>query len=172
MSQWTKDTLSRITSLAVTAILVLATLHFPGARATAFNNGQPTYSLGLDPCASTGYTKQSVSISVATATTTQLVALASGQTVYLCNYQMTIGSSATTAASVQFEYGTGTTCGTGTTVLTGTMGTEQAAAGAGILLVNGPAAGSTFILPVGNALCIVTAGTTVALHGSVTYVQI
>lgn len=173
MSQWMKDTLSRVTSLVMIYLLVVATFYVvPRGKSAAFNNGQATYTLGMDPCASSGYLKQTVSVSIASATTTQIVALSGTTTVYVCNWNFTINSSATTASSVAFEYGTGSSCGTGTTVLTGPMGTENAAAGAGILLVNGPSAGTSFSTPAGNALCLLTAGTTVALHGQVTFVQI
>lgn len=172
MNQWTKDTLSRIASLLTIYVLVVATFWIvPRGRTSTTNNGQATFTLGADPCASSGYAKSSVSVSITSATTTQLVALASGQQVYVCNWNFTINSSATTAAAVAFEYGTGASCGTGTTALTGAMGTENTATGPGILLVNGPSAGTSFSTPIGNALCVVTTGTAVALHGQVTFVQ-
>lgn len=140
-------------------------------KGQATNNGIPNFTTGIDPCQSTGYVKSSVAVSIASATTTQVVALSGSKIVYVCMWTLTINSSATTASSVVFEYGTGASCGTGTTTLTGAMGTENAAAGAGMLLVNGPFSGSAFQTPAGNALCLLTAGTTVALHGQITFVQ-
>lgn len=173
MSQWIKDTLSRIISLLIIYVLVVGTLYvLPPGHGQAINNGQPSYITGQDACASTNIAPSNASVSITTVTTTQIVALSAGKLVFLCEWTFTINSSATTAAAMQFEYGTGVNCGTGTTVLTGTMGTENAAAGAGMLLVNGPYSGSTLIVPVGNALCIVTTGTAVALHGQVTFKQL
>lgn len=46
---------------------------------------------------------------------TQLVALSSGKTIYVCGYAITVGG---TATNVNLSYGTGTACATGTTKLT------------------------------------------------------
>lgn len=173
MQQWTKDTFSRVTSLFFLYVLVMGTFYvLPPGRGQAINNGTPTFLTGADACAASNVAPSNQPVSITTATTTQIVALSAGKQIFLCEWTLTINSSATTASSMQWEFGTGASCGTGTTVLTGTMGTEQAAAGAGILIVNGPFSGSTLVVPAGNALCIVTAGTTVALHGQVTFKQL
>ncbi len=61
----------------------------------------------------------SVAINVATAATTQLVALVSGQTIYVCHYNFM--SAGTT--NVTLVYGTGTACATGQVALTGAYNT-------------------------------------------------
>jgi hypothetical protein len=173
MNQWTKDTLSRIASLFAIYVLVMATFYvLPPGHGQAINNGAPAYVTGLDACAASSSAPSNATVSITTATTTQIVALSAGKQIFLCEWTFTINSSATTASSALFEFGTGASCGTGTTTLTGAMGTENAAAGPGLLLVNGPFSGSTLVVPAGNALCIVTAGTTVALHGQVTFKQL
>ena len=158
--------LSAIAGMLLGLCILAVVLPHPAAAQGPFVGPVPI----VDPCVNPATVKSSASISVASATTTQLVALAAGKAIFVCGYSATINSSATTASTIVFEYGTGSSCGTGTTVLTGAMGTENAAAGAGILLTNGYP-GTIFTAPTGNALCVLTAGTTVALHGYITYVQ-
>jgi hypothetical protein len=114
-----------------------------------------------DPCQNPSVTKSSVAISIATATTTQVIALASGKAIYVCG--LTDGSAGTTP-SLTVEYGTGSACGTGTTVLTGV---EPFTSGSSITMGYGGSTAMT--VPSGNALCLVTVGTN---HGGVlSYVQ-
>jgi hypothetical protein len=56
----------------------------------------------------------SASLTMTTATTTQLVALQSGKSVYICGFVINGGGSTTT----RLVQGTGTNCGTGTTNIT------------------------------------------------------
>jgi hypothetical protein len=118
----------------------------------------PVSTTALDPCFTSA--KSSVSVAITTATTTQLVALAAGKSVYVCGFTASFG--ATTTA--QFEYGTGATCGTGTTVLTGTF-----TPGTGVVL-SLATDGTEFSAPAGNALCAVSTGTG-GIQGVLTYVQ-
>lgn len=67
----------------------------------------------------------SVAISTASSGNTELVALTSGETVYVCGY-MVVGAG---AVDVQFIYGTGTACATGETDLTGAMSIAGAGGG-------------------------------------------
>ena len=113
-----------------------------------------------DPCQNPGVAKSTVSVAISTATTTQLVALAAGKSVYQCGFAASFG--ATTTA--QFEYGTGSACGTGTTVLTG----AYAPATGGILTLSAESA--HFNTPAGNALCLVSTGTG-GINGALTFVQ-
>jgi len=103
----------------------------------------------------------SVPINVATATTTQLVALAAGKSIYITGWDVLVAA----ADSVTLEYGTGTNCGTGTTALTGAY---NFAANGG--LVAGGNLGIVFKVPAGNALCIVT-GAAAQASGRLTYAQ-
>lgn len=104
---------------------------------------------------------KSVAINISTATTTQLVALASGQKIYVTRYDVIAGGTGT----FQLEYGTGTNCGTGTTVLTGAYPwTAQTG------LTTGGGLGSIYQIPASNALCAVTNAAT-SMTGSVSYTQ-
>lgn len=130
-----------------------------------------TQSPNGDPCAVPTTLKSNVVINVTSAVTTQLVALLSGKVVYVCGFSVSLPTSGTTAATFQLEYGTGTTCGTGTTVMTGTFGNGYTTAGPPISYVSAPSNGTVASTPAGNALCVVTAGTTINLQGHLTYVQ-
>ena len=57
----------------------------------------------------------SVPINVSTATTTQLVPLASGKKIYVTTFNVVAAGT----GNIMLDYGTGTNCGTGTTALTG-----------------------------------------------------
>jgi hypothetical protein len=141
----------------------------PGFVST--NVGQGVGLFGTDPCASPNSPKNSQAINIVTATTTSIVAPGTVNSIYVCGGSLTIASSGTTAATAQFEFGTGATCGTGTTLLTGTMGTGTATATNDGIPVVLPAGSTNFTAPTGNRLCIVTAGTTVNVQGYISYVQ-
>lgn len=121
-----------------------------------------------DPC--TTSQKIVIPISIATATTTQLLALSAGKAIYICSGLVTIAGSATTAGSVVLEYGTGASCGTGTTAMSGAMAGSTTAGTPTVLPING-GGGSTSGTVAGQALCILSAGTTVSITGWVTVVQ-
>jgi hypothetical protein len=121
-----------------------------------------------DPCFSQFTVKQNVSISVASATTTSLVAVSAGKAVYVCGGIIDIQGSATTVGSAQLEYGTGASCSS-PTVLTGVMPGSITANVPTIVPIVGN--GSDLTAPASNGLCIVTAGTTVGVTGFVSYVQ-
>lgn len=135
--------------------------------------GSPTTSaagaIGNDYCANPGVRKTTV-INVTSATTTAIAPVGGNAVVYPCQGVITIASSATSAATAQFEFGTGTACATPTKVLTGTFGAGDVptSGGQAALVVNvGELAASAFA----NGFCIVTAGTTVNVQGYFTYVQ-
>jgi len=114
-----------------------------------------------DPCKNPAASTSSAVINVSSATTTQLVALAAGKSVYVCQVTMSGGS----AATAVLEYGTGSSCGTGTTALTGALAlnaTQPVSLGWGGALASTPA---------GAALCLVTGGTVTTAQGIVSYVQ-
>lgn len=103
----------------------------------------------------------SASISVSTATTTQLVALSSGKKIYITAWDIFVAG----ADNITLEYGTGSTCGTGTTVLTGAynfLANQGIARGSGL--------GVLLVVPASNALCIVTSAA-VQASGSLAYTQ-
>jgi hypothetical protein len=118
-------------------------------------------TIGTDPCLSGSVAKQSFPIAFGGGTTTQVVALVAGQSVYMCGYQ--IGQVAA-SGTFQWEYGTGATCGTGTNGLTGAIPLTASQA----VSYSGP--GYVAKTPQGNALCLVTTGAG-NVTGIVTIVQ-
>jgi hypothetical protein len=113
-----------------------------------------------DPCMAPGIAKSNFSVSVTA--DTELVALTSGQTIFLCGSSLTLGG---TAPTVAFVYGTGTTCGTGQTSLTGAINPTAG------LILNLGWGGTVFSTAVSNALCILITGTTPTIRGQITYVK-
>jgi hypothetical protein len=111
----------------------------------------------VDPCMQP-YAKSSVPV-VATG---QLVAAAATKAVYVCGFYVTMGG---TTPSVKFQYGTGTNCATNPIDLTGAF---AATVGQEIFFGHGSTVMST---PTGQALCIVTAGTSPTIAGVMSYVQ-
>lgn len=123
-----------------------------------------------DPCQDVSAIKASAPIAISTATTTQLVALSGTTVVYLCGYQAVAGAG--TNPSLQFVYGTGSSCATGLTSLTGAMATGVTVATGvpGPIFESSP--GNTILkTPAGNALCVTTGGTTPNFQGWVSFVQ-
>lgn len=115
-----------------------------------------------DPCGNPGVLKSSVSVAISTATTTQLVALSASKVIYVCGFALTLTG---TTPTVQFEYGTGASCGTGTTVLTGAFAPTTGS------FIQTQGASTLFATAASNALCAVTAGTGPSDQGVLTYVQ-
>lgn len=141
--------------------LVTGTFGTPSTQVLSVQNN--------DPCSYAA--KSSASISVTSATTTQLVAISGSTVIYTCGFAITIAPSATTADTAQFEYGTSTNC-TGTNALTGTLGNGDLTTAAPPLPVTYGSGNSTiFKTAAANGLCIVTAGNTVNVQGVLTYVQ-
>ena len=103
----------------------------------------------------------SAAISLATATTTQLVALSAGKKIYVTALNVIAGGT----GNITFEYGTGTACATGTTVLTGAY---PLTAQTGLSMGGG--LGPVLIVPAGNALCALTSAA-VQMSGSLAYTQ-
>ena len=109
-----------------------------------------------DPCQV--MPKANVAIAITSATTTSLIAPATGQAIYVCGVNLTMAAS----TSIQFEYGTGATCGTGTTALSGVIPTAQ---------ITTPSENATqMVTPVTQRLCALTTGTA-GIHGYINYVQ-
>lgn len=129
-----------------------------------------TIPASADPCS---YNKKSsASINVASATTAAVVAISGSTTVYVCGFDFTIAGSATTATTAQLEYGTGTACVSTQTALTGTYGSGDAAVSTTPTYVSRGDGQATVLAGIAsNGICIVTAGTTVKVAGSLTYVQ-
>ena len=103
----------------------------------------------------------SVPIAISTATTTQLIALATNKSIAITSINVVAAGT----GNIQFVYGTGSSCGTGTTNLTGNY---NLTAQAGFAFGDGIA--PVLIIPPGNALCAVTSAS-VGIAGSVSYAQ-
>ena len=123
-----------------------------------------------DPC-STGI-KSTVPIAISSATTTSLVALVAGASIYVCAYDI---NQAGGTGTIGFEYGTGATCGTGTTAITGLF-TANSSAGTTTNII-APNRGFTQfstttagLLVPSQRLCAISTGTIVQ-SGYLTYVQ-
>lgn len=131
----------------------------------------PVIPGSTDPCQDLSQLKTSAVVNIASATTTQLVALSGSTVVYVCAYD--IWATAGTNPSLQFEYGTGASCGTGTTTLTGAMasGVTVSTTAAGPDFKTPSADVTLFKTPAGNALCAVSGGTGPNLQGYITFVQ-
>ena len=127
------------------------------------SNAAPQDSYLADPCYNPLVSKSSVALTISTATTTQLVALSAGKSIYVCNVSASMMG---TTPAFTLEYGTGSSCGTGTTALTGAY-----APTAGSLLTVGGTGSVVVMAPAGNALCAVSGGTTPNIQGILTYVQ-
>jgi len=106
-------------------------------------------------------TQASVPITISTATTTQLVALKSGQSIYVTSVSVI----AVGTGNIQFVYGTGSNCATGQGNITGNY---NLTAQVGFTLGNG--SGVVWVVPAGNALCAVTSQS-VGMPGSLSYAQ-
>jgi len=103
----------------------------------------------------------SVKIDMSSATTTQLVALTSGQKIYVTSWNVVAGGT----GNFKLVYGTGTNCGTGTTDLTANY---NLVAQAGIAAGSG--LGPVLVVPAGNALCGADSAA-VQMSGSVAYTK-
>jgi hypothetical protein len=134
-------------------------------------NSQATSRYVADPCQNPGSVKSSAQVQISSATTTQLIPTVAGQQIYVCGGTVEIASSATTAATIQFEYGTGATCGTGTVAFTGPMGTGTATAGIDPAVIPLSSGVTNFAVPTNNNFCAVTTGTTVNANGWIVFVS-
>lgn len=113
-----------------------------------------------DPCASPSVTKSNVSVAITA--NSELVALTSGQTIYVCSYNLVLTG---TTPTVQFVYGTGAVCVTGQVALSGAMNPT-----AGSLLSSG-FGGTLFPTAASNALCALVTGTSPVVRGHATIVK-
>jgi hypothetical protein len=102
-----------------------------------------------------------VAVELTSATTTQMVALASSQKIYVGSFSL-ISSG---AANVKWVYGTGSNCGTGTTDLT-----KSWPLAANVGLAMGGGIGAVLIVPASQALCLVS-DAAVNVRGHATYTQ-
>ena len=143
-------------------LLVLAALLLAPSFLYAQSSQQLCYTTNGNNCVPAIQASNSKSIAISSATTTELIPLVSGKAIYVTSFNVDAPGTET----IQFAYGTGTTCGTGTTGLTGvyslTVATNVVTVGNGL--------GIVLYVPAGNALCAVTTGAS-SIAGSVSYAQ-
>lgn len=140
------------------ALLLLVSV---SSLANAQSPSSLCYTTNGSNCVPAIQASNSVAIDIAAATTTELVALTTGKTIFVTSWDVMAAGT----GNFTLVYGTGTACGTGTTSLTGAY---PLIAQAGISKGNGT--GVVLALPIGNALCATTS-TTVQFSGSVSYVK-
>lgn len=116
-----------------------------------------------DPCQLPSIPKSSAAISIASATTTNVIAKATGKTTYVCSFAATATG---TSPTILFKYGTlsSTACDTGAVSLSGTLAPT---AGTFVALGSG---GTLFQGAVTTDICVTTGGTP-GVQGIITYVQ-
>lgn len=148
-------TMRKLLTLVAFSMLLVAPRAFAQGAASSF-----------DPCAQ--FPKQTAAINIATATTTQLVALNANAAIQVCSMVL---NQVNGTGSLALEYGTGTACATGTTALTGTLFAATTASGTtNLVRVSGKEKGAMAVAPTGTALCALTTGT-IQQSGWITYVQ-
>lgn len=111
-----------------------------------------------DPCIDRQTDKNSVVISAATGSTTQIVGLTSGQRIYVCGGNI----DAAGAGTVQLVTGTGTNCGSGQTNLTGNYSTALSTP---IHIEEG------INVPISQAVCAVVTGIAANINGVLIYIK-
>jgi len=91
-------------------------------------------------------------VAVGPTTATQIVAGVTGQSIFICGYQVTTNS---TAGTFTFIYGTGSTCTTPTTIITpqGVTSTAPATYNVGVAQMQ---------VPAGATLCVTPSAATIA----------
>jgi hypothetical protein len=119
---------------------------------------------------------------IATATTTLVVQGSTSQAIFVF-WAGVVASGVNTTSTFNYEYGTGATCGTGTVLFVPAIGAPPNPPTAGLwqtlyagVPLNGAVASidsadMAMAIPQGNSLCIVTAGTTIAVEPMVYYAQ-
>ncbi len=114
-----------------------------------------------NPCFSAGAVTQSVTGSTSGTASVQIVALGSGQKVFVCSL-IVVGVSGTTP-TFSLQYGTGSNCASGTTVFIGAWTTTANT----VYSFGYP----VFIVPSGNAICYLDSGTSPIQRYTMMYIQ-
>lgn len=158
-----------LSAVAVLMVIAITMAVIPPPSAKAVGPTQTSYFItapvGSDPCENPSVPKASGSISVSSATTTNLVTAVSGDYVTVCKWQIYASG---TSPTIQFEYGTdvSTACDTGATALMGALPVATTTT-----TINVPS-GLTLRTPVSQELCLVTGGSsTLSYVGYFTYTQ-
>jgi hypothetical protein len=156
--------LGTLASAVLIAFALVTLIHAPqaGAQAQA-TNYFITAPKGSDPCQNPSVAKQSQSVAITSATTSNIISAVAGNFVSVCSWQLTVVG---TSPTIQFEYGTttSTACDTGATALTGAMAIPTTT-------IFVPPSGSEIRLrtPVSQQLCLVSGGTITGIEGFVVF---
>lgn len=129
--------------------------------AQAQSTQQLCFTTNGSNCVQAVQASASTPINISTNTTTELITLTAGKTIFVTSWDVIAGGT----GNITLEYGTGSACATGTTVLTGAY---PLIAQAGIAKGNG--LGPVLIVPPGNSLCALTSAA-VQYSGSISYVK-
>jgi hypothetical protein len=160
---------SAITATSTTSLYVTKGLGNTALTGGGLGSGGAITIQTSDPCNSAA--KSSVAINITSATTTSLVAVSGSTTVYVCGFTFTASQVATTANTLQFEYGTGAAC-TSPTALTGTLGSGGLTAAAPLVISGGNGDQTIFKSAASAGICALTAiGASGTFQGFLTYVQ-
>lgn len=142
-------------------ILVTVALFLGANFASAQSPNALCYTTNGSNCAQAVAASNSLPIAISSATTTQIVAAVTGQTIYVTSWDLVSSAGGT----FKWVYGTGTNCGTGQHDLTGTY-----TFGTSTVFTKGNGLGTVLYIPIGNALCAISSGSIIA-QGSISYVQ-
>ncbi len=140
---------------------ILMALFFSANFANAQSPNALCYTTNGSNCAQAVAASANKAIAISTATTTQVVALVTGQAIYVTSWDLISSASGT----FKWVYGTGTNCGTGQNDLTGAY-----SFGASTVFSKGNGLGSILYVPLGNALCAVSTSS-INVQGSISYAQ-
>lgn len=174
-----KTLMKSLVTSAVLAVLIVAAFMFtpsrpsnlPSELRSSFQGVEAQNLLNVqlvgliytsDVCQNPTIAKSHAAVNIASPTTTQLVALSTGKTVYVCNFTASLAG---TTPTIQFETGTGSACVTSPTVLTGAFAPTSGS----MLKLEG--AGVQFQGAASKELCAVTVGTGASAQGYIDYVQ-
>lgn len=147
--------MKRLLALVLWVLLLLPTI------VLAQSTQQLCYTTDGNNCQSAFAASNSAKVSIASAATTEIVALSTTKYIFVTSFDLV----STAAQTAKFVYGSGTACATGATDLTGAYGMSTFT-----VITKGTGMGSILFVPYGKALCITTT-TTGQLSGSVSYVQ-
>lgn len=147
--------------LIFSALLVLAAVLPAAAQNRTYGSdaagGKAAIGATGNALKTVGFCDSSVAISQASATTTELVALTAGQSIYVCGWDINVIGAAG-PPTWKLVYGTGANCGTGTTDLGGLHNSTTVTTA----IEHFELASESYLLKglVSNAVCITTTTTT------------
>jgi hypothetical protein len=120
-----------------------------------------TQAAGGNPCMNPASTLSSKAGATSGTSATQIIALSSGQSIFICSANITGVSG--TSPTFSLVYGTATNCASGQTTFLGAWTTTANAVY--------PFVSPQFVVPASNAVCFKDGGTSPVQNYSITYVQ-